>query len=253
MNTGAASTRGADMFARFAYAPNRLGYCGPSEATALRDGSVEQVRAVARSFTGAWPYLQVMSRMTGIDDPLDHRLVESYWIGGGIGARLDPAAFVAELLAVIGPAAGHYWKYLTDGSLLEEAAANHSFHVFGIYPWTRLLGRGGDHPVRVLDNCRITWGTIRARDGDHVVVECPRLEFDGHRLALSAPETRSIPVWADGFSALPDAAPGQLVALHWDRLCGRLTRARAHALMISTERQLRVTNRRLARASAAPP
>jgi len=253
VNTDAAATQGAEMFARFAYAPNRLGYCGPSGTTALRDGSAEQVRAVARSFTGAWPYLQVMSRMTGIDDPLDHRLVESYWLGGGIGARLDPAAFVAELLAVIGPAAGHYWKYLTDGSLLEEAAANHCFHVFGIYPWTRLLGRGGDHPVSVLDNCRINWGTIRAREGDHVVVECPRLEFDGHRLDLSTPETRSIPVWADGFSAVPDAAPGQLVALHWDRLCGRLTHARVHALIVSTERQLRATNRRLGQASAAPP
>ncbi len=241
------------MFARFAYAPNHLGYCGPSGTTALRDGSAADVRAVARSFTGAWPYLQVMSRMTGIDDPLDHRLVESYWLGGGIGARLDPATFVAELLAVIGPAAGHYWKYLTDGSLNEEAAANHCFHVFGIYPWTRLLGRGGDHPVHVLDSCRINWGTILARADDQVVVECPRLEFDGHRLTLSAPETRSIPVWADGFSAVPDAAPGQLVALHWNRLCDRLTPTRARALTISTEQQLRATNRRLARATTAPP
>ncbi len=38
---------GAEMFARYAYAPNRLGYCGPPDAAALRDGSDEQVRAVA--------------------------------------------------------------------------------------------------------------------------------------------------------------------------------------------------------------
>uniref|UniRef100_UPI002457BBB6 DUF6390 family protein n=1 Tax=Nocardia asiatica TaxID=209252 RepID=UPI002457BBB6 len=50
---------GAEMFARYAYAPNRLGYCGPPDATALRDGSDEQVRAVARRFTSAWPYLRV--------------------------------------------------------------------------------------------------------------------------------------------------------------------------------------------------
>ncbi len=240
------------MFARFAYAPNRLGYCGPPEATALRGGSPEEVRAVARSFTGAWPYLLVMSRLTGIADPLDHRLVESYWIGGGIGARLDPAAFVAELLAVIGPAAGHYWKYLTDASLVEEAAANHCFHVFGIYPWTRLLGRGGDHPVDVLDNCRITWGTVRSRADDHLVVECSRLEFDGHRLRLGTPEPRRVPRGAEGFSAVPDAVPGEVVALHWDRLCGRLTSTRVHALATSTERQLRVTNRRLGRPPFAP-
>src|SRR5690606_3200338 len=97
----------------------------------------------------------------------------------------------------------HYWKHLTEDALREEAAANHSFHVFGIYPWTRLLGRGGDHPVRVLDNCRITWGRIRAREDDHVVVECSRLVFDGHRLALSTPEPRSVPVWTDGYAAVP--------------------------------------------------
>ncbi|NUP27417.1 MAG: hypothetical protein HOQ44_12140 [Nocardia sp.] len=235
------------MFARFAYAPNRLGYCGPTETSALRAGSDETVRAAARRFTGAWPYLRVMSRMTGIADPLDHRLVGAYWLGGGIGADLDPAEFVTELLAVIGPAAGNYWQYLDDDALAVEAAANHCFHVFGIYPWTRLLGRGGDQPIRVLDSCRISWGTVAARRGDDLTVLRRRLRFDGSRLSLGAAEPVPVPVRDDdGFSAVPDAAPGQLVALHWDSLCGRLTLAEARTLAATTARQLRVTNRRLA-------
>ncbi|WP_281004636.1 DUF6390 family protein [Nocardia testacea] len=242
----ARATRGTEMFARYAYAPNRLGYCGPAETSALRGGSADRVRAAARHFTGAWPYLQVMSRMTGIADPLDHRLVESYWLGGGVGAGLDPAAFITELLAVIGPAAGHYWKYLAEESLAGEAAANHCFHVFGIYPWTRLLGRGGEQPIRVLDRCRISWGTVTARCGDELTVRRRRLSFDGDRLLLGAPAALSVPVWEDGFSAVPEAAPGQLVALHWDRLCGPLTTAQVRTLAVATARQLRVTNRRSA-------
>ncbi|MET8795527.1 DUF6390 family protein [Nocardia sp. NPDC004568] len=242
----AATTRGTEMFARYAYAPNRLGYCGPAETSALRGGSADRVRAAARRFTGAWPYLRVMSRMTGIADPLDHRLVESYWIGGGVGAGLDPEAFVAELLAVIGPAAGHYWKYLAEESLAGEAAANHCFHVFGVYPWSRLLGRGGAQPVRVLDSCRISWATVTARHGDELTVRRRRLYFHEGRLLLSAPAALSVPVWEDGYSAVPDVAPGRLVALHWDRLCGPLTTVQARALAASTTRQLRVTNRRLA-------
>lgn len=234
------------MFARFAYAPNRLGYCGPAETSALRTDSEDRVRAAARRFTGAWPYLLVMSRMTGIADPLDRRLVESYWLGGGVGAELDPAGFVRELLAVIGPAAGNYWQYLSEYSLAGEAAANHCFHVFGIYPWTRFLGRGGDQPLRVLDCCRIGWGTVSARYGDELTVARRRLYFDGNRLFLGASEPVPVPVWEDGFSAVPAAAPGQLVALHWDRLCGPLTRAQARTLAATTARQLRVTNRRLA-------
>jgi hypothetical protein len=94
----ASDTRGAWLFARYAYAPNRLGYCGPAESGVLADagaragiGAESDVRAVARRFSGAWPYLRVLAKLTGIADPLDPRLVESYWLGGGVGESIDPA------------------------------------------------------------------------------------------------------------------------------------------------------------------
>jgi hypothetical protein len=233
------------MFARYAYAPNALGYCGPPLGATLRDGSVEQVRAAATTFSGAWPYLRVLSALTGITDPLDYRLVESYWLGGGVAAGLDSNEFFDRLLAIIGPQAGHYWSHLT-ADLAHEAAGNHCFHVFGVYPWSRLLGRG-EQPLEVLDNCRITWGTVLSRDGDDIDVCCRPLVFDGAALTLSDPSTRRLAVWADGYSAVPDVAVGEQVAVHWGRLCGRLTPEQVQALTVSTERQLRVTNERLAR------
>jgi hypothetical protein len=242
----APAARGAEMFARYAYAPNALGYCGPPLGATLRDGAVGDVRAAATKFSGAWPYLQVLSRMTGIGDPLDYRLVESYWLGGGVGADLDPAAFVDELLAIIGPQAGRYWSHLGP-DLVCEAAANHCFHVFAVYPWSRLLGRGLDeHPLRVLDNCRITWGTVVSRDGDDVEVLCRELVFDGGALELSEPAGRRLQVWANGYSAVPDAAAGDDVAVHWERLCGRLAPEQIQALADATARQLTATNQRLA-------
>jgi Family of unknown function (DUF6390) len=240
-------TRGAEMFARYAYAPNALGYCGPPLGATLRDGSVDDVRTAAAKFSGAWPYLQTLSRMTGIADPLDYRLVESYWLGGGVGADLDPAVFIDELLAIIGPRVGRYWSHL-NADLVDEAAATHCFHVFGIYPWSRLLGRGLDeHPLSVLDNCRITWGTVVARDGDDIDVSCRGLVWDGHALELSEPSTRRVDVWSDGYSAVPDVAVGDQVAVHWGRLCGRLRAEQIRALADATAHQLKVTNQRLAR------
>jgi len=234
------------MFARYAYAPNALGYCGPPLGATLRDGSVEEVRTAAAKFSGAWPYLQVLSRMTGIADPLDYRLVESYWLGGGVGADLDAGEFVDALLAIIGPQAGRYWSHLGP-DLVPEAAANHCFHVFGVYPWSRLLGRGVDeHPMGVLDNCRITWGTVRSRDGDAVEVMCQGLAWDGQALTLSEPSARVLDVWADGYSAVPDVAVGDEIAIHWRRLCGRLQSGQIQALADSTTRQLHATNQRLA-------
>src|ERR1700721_2627172 len=89
---------GAEMFARYAYAPNALGYCGPPLGATLRAGSVDDVGAPATKFSGAWPYLRVLSALTGVADPLDYRLVESYWLGGGIGAGIDRQDFFHGLL-----------------------------------------------------------------------------------------------------------------------------------------------------------
>ncbi|MDT5203992.1 MAG: hypothetical protein QOD34_628 [Mycobacterium sp.] len=237
---------GAEMFARYAHAPNALGYCGPPLGATLRDGSVNEVRKAATKFSGAWPYLQVLAKMTGISDPLDHRLVESYWLGGGVGANLDPGEFFDALLAVIGPQAGHYWSHLTP-DLAREAAGNHCFHVFGVYPWTRFLGRGMDEqPLSVLDNCRITCGSVLSRIGGQVDVMCQGLAWDGRALTLSQSSARRLDVWADGYSAMPDVAAGDEVALHWGRLCGRLQSDQIQALAESTDRQLRLTNQRLA-------
>jgi hypothetical protein len=233
------------MFARYAHAPNALGYCGPPLGATLRDGSVQDVRRAAMQFSGAWPYLRVLAKMTGISDPLEYRLVESYWLGGGVGAILDAGEFFDALLAIIGPQAGQYWSHLTP-DLAREAAGNHCFHVFGVYPWTRFLGRGMDEqPLMVLDNCRISWGTAISRTDDHVEVMCPRLAWDGHELTLSEPSARVLDVWTDGYSAVPDVAVGDDIAIHWGRLCGRLQSGQMQALADSTTRQLHATNQRL--------
>lgn len=244
--------RGAWLFARFAYAPNKLGYCGPPESGTLAGagagtgGTESEVRAAARRFTGAWPYLRVLARLAGIADPLDHRVVESYWLGGGVGAAVDPREFGAELLAVIGPQAGHYWKHLTP-ALLDEAAGDHCFHVFGVYPWSRLLRVDARQPLHVLDSCRIRWGTVLSREGEQIAVSSRRLTWDGAALGLGEPTVERVTVSVDGLSFVPDVAPGDVVALHWDWLSDRLRADQVEALAAGTLRQLAATNRRLAR------
>ncbi|WP_216893282.1 DUF6390 family protein [Nocardia alni] len=233
---------GPQLFARYAYAPNALGYCGPADASALADGTDTEIRTVARRFSGVWPYLRVLSSMTAIADPLDPRLVESYWLGGGIGDDLDPGTFLSNLLALIGPLAGGYWQHLTT-DLSQEASANHSFHVLGIYPWTRLLGRGRDDlPLHVLDNCRIAWARVCERDGTTLTIQGSGLQWDGYHLSLSEQPARLIQMTP---AANDHIAIGDDIALHWDHICGRLDAAQLTRLTISTTHQLEATNRRL--------
>jgi hypothetical protein len=87
---------------------------------------------------------------------------------------------------------------------------------------------------------------VLSSDGDDVEVSCCRLAWNGHTLTLSEPSARRLDVWADGYSAMPDMAVGDEVAIHWDRLCGRLQPDQIHALADSTTRQLLATNQRLA-------
>ncbi|WP_293771329.1 DUF6390 family protein [Sporichthya sp.] len=254
---------GARLFAQYAYAPNKLGYCGPAESATLATAGIDaahaaevDVRAAARRFSGAWHYLEVLAKLTGIDDPLDRRIVESYWLGGGVNEEISSTEFGEELLARIAPEAQHYWAHLTP-DLIPEAAGDHGFHVLGVYPWTRFLGRFGaclapappgptpDHPVQVLDRCRIRWGTVLSRDGEQIVVSAQRLVWDGTVLSLSEAEQETVAVAVDGLSFLPDVAPGDQVSLHWEWLCDRLSAEQVTRLQTSTLSQIEKTNRRL--------
>jgi hypothetical protein len=228
----AALTEGTALFARYADAPNALGYCGPPEGIGTTEA---EIRASARRFSGVWPYLQVLARLTGAADPLDARLVEAYWLGRDLG--VDREEFGRELLAVLGPRAGAYWTHLTP-DLLAEAAPDHGFHVFGVYPWSRLLSVG-PQPLFVLDACRIRWGTVVALDP--LTVSSPRLTWDGTALGLAEPTAG--PVEGDG------VAVGDTVAVHWDRLVDVLTTDQAEVLAASTEARLAATNARLGAAT----
>jgi Family of unknown function (DUF6390) len=228
-----AGSKGVGLFARYADAPNALGYCGPPEGI----GTTEtEVRAAARRFSGVWPYLQVLARLTGTPDPLDARLVEAYWLGRDLG--VDREAFGTELLAVLGPRAGAYWTHLTH-DLLVEAAPDHGFHVFGVYPWSRLLS-AGPQPLFVLDSCRIRWGTVVGLDP--LTVSSPRLTWDGTALGLGEPTMG--PIEGGG------VAVGDVVAVHWDRLVDVLTPDQAATLAASTAARLAATNARLSVAGA---
>lgn len=242
---------GARLFARYAYAPNELGYCGPADAAALLElgatGRADaDIPAIARRFSGAWPYLRLLSELAGIRDPLDEQVVRAYWTGGPLLHQVDRARFGAALLEAIGPQAGPHWAHLTP-DLLHEAAPTHGFHVLGVYPWSRLLAGGAaEAPLRVLEGCLIRWGRLLALDGEHAIVRSRALTWDGRRLGLSPARRERVRIHLDGLTFVPGAAPGQWLALHWDWACERLLPVEVARLRHWTCWQLRATNRRLA-------
>lgn len=241
---------GLRLFAQYAYAPNELGYCGPAEAQALFDlgttgDTTADIHSIAARFSGAWPYAVLLAEMAGVEDPLDERVMRAYWTGGPLLDAVDGTDFGGKLLDRIGVDAGRYWGHLS-AELLPEAAPTHGFHVFGVYPWTRLLTDLPEHALQVLDNCRIRWGQVIAVDGDYIVVSSAHLLWDGQAIGMAEPTPERVRCTTDGVGFVADPAEGDWLALHWESVCERLSVDALGRLRDGTAWQLAVTNERLA-------
>jgi len=234
------------LFARYAYPPNELGYCGPPDPKALVDAGAPGARAedlvsVARRFSAAWPYLELIASSNGIADPLDVRVVEAYWVGSDLLEGI-PAT---SLLDAIG---NHPDSGLGGGSQLREAAmaggvAHHSFHVFAVYPWLALLRSGKREPaMTVLERCRIRWGRVEAVEGANVSVRSRPLGFDGRDLILLDERSEQACWSVDGVGFVERLVPGDSVSLHWGWVCDRLEPDALAHLEHFTARSLHAVN-----------
>jgi hypothetical protein len=244
-------TNGAILFARYAYPPNELGYCGPPDHQALleygAEGTVDPgLVELARGFAGAWPYLEFIAGATGIRTPLDRRVVEAYWIGGDLLDRIDLVAFGNSLVERFRRRAGSGWSSLAE-AIPVGAVPNHAFHVFGVYPWVGLLRTGrSSTPLDHLDQCRIRWGQVVSTDGDEVTVLSRPLSYDGTDIGLGERRLETVRRAVDGVGFLDPFRPGDWVSMHWGWVCDRLSRRQLHLLRRSTLRQFEITNRRVA-------
>lgn len=241
---------GAILFARFAYPPNELGYCGPADHRALLDYGAAGVTdlglvQLAQAFAGAWPYLELIASSTGIPDPLDRRVVEAYWLGTSLLDTIDITKFGNSLMERFRRRAGSSWGYLAE-AIPVGAVPSHSFHVFGVYPWVGLLHSGkADTPLEILERCRIRWGQVVSSEGDTVTVLSRPLTFDGSRIGLGDNRMETARRSVTGIGFLDDFRPGEWVALHWGWVCDRLSRRQLADLRRSTLRQLEITNNRV--------
>lgn len=244
---------GPQLFARYAYPPNELGYCGGEDHRELLEYGAAGVTdpglgQLARGFSGAWPYLTLIAEATGIGDPLDRRVVEAYWIGNRLLDRVDLGRFGRSLedrfRARSGPAFDRIAQTVGVGGV-----PHHSFHVFCVYPWTGLLAEQerSAEPLRILDRCRVRWGRVVSVEPDHLVVRTRLLQWDGKELSLGAPQIETATRALDGVGFVTDVGPGDWVALHWDWVCDRLTDGQVRALRRYSAQTLEMTNRRLAR------
>lgn len=231
---------GYATFARYAFPPNELGYCGPADSDVLLRGDKVEVAAHAKEFDGAWPYLRAIADAIGAPDALHPEVVRNYWIGGPDLDQVDPAALLTMLRRAF---TGQTTGLLFDLAQPRGVLAHHSFHVFAVYPWVRFLDRDAATALKVLQQCRIRWGTVESVEDEHAVIATRPLTFAGGTLALGEPGPERVRWSKEGVSLIGPPAPGDVVSAHWDWACGVLTDDERAALADATQTTLDLVNR----------
>jgi hypothetical protein len=242
------SNAGALVFARYAYPPNALGYCGPSDFGALLEyGSAGVADGglidLARRFEGAFPYLRLIAQANHLSDPLDEKVVRAYWVGNSMLAAVAPVRLAGFLSDGFQRRAGRLWTRMEDAALA-GGLPHHNFHVFAVYPWVGLMraGHAGPEPLTILDRCRIRWGRVLAYETGTARVRSHSLRWDGRRVLLGPEREENATLAENGLGFVRDLRPGDWVSLHWDWICDRLSLADVSNLRRYTLRAAAVTD-----------
>ncbi len=247
--TPPAPVPGPLLFARYAYPPNALGLCGADRPRELIEygnarASDPGLAEVARTFEGAWPYLELIAGSSGIADPLDRRVVEAYWVGNSLLDNVNPNALARHIDDRFHGRVGRAQEQI-DETIAAGAVPHHCFHVFAVYPWLGLLRTGVvDQPLHILDQCRVAPGRVKSVNDDGTLTAMVRpLRWTGGCLTLGDSEPRTARWRSDGLAFVDEPEPGDLVSLHWDFVCDRLSEGAATALLRANLRAMSAVNR----------
>lgn len=245
--TVSAPLEGTTRFARYAFMPNRLSYCGGDDNTtilqyALADAREPTLDGMLRKFTGALPYLRVIAESNGIADPFDQRVVEAYWIGNELLERATARALHDSLVARYRGQFSARTMELVAAKAPEGARPHHSFHVFDV--WRRAEPGRGD-VLATIDACRVSWGTVTAVEAGELVVDRRPLVLGEGGLALGEARSERVTRLIEGRGFATSAAVGDVVSIHWGWVCEVLAPRQARALERWTAHHITVANRTL--------
>jgi len=232
---------GALRFARFAFRPNALGYCGgeaPGELfdRVVADADDPDLHRLCGEFAGARPYLELLAQAPGAQGPLDPAVVEAYWVGGPLLHALRPQAFRADLeRRVRSRSTADGWRWLAAKPAL-GAVPHHAFHVLEIYPRLGLTGDGSrDALLATMERCLVRPAQVVGREGDELLVIARPLVVQDGALQFGEERPERILAAIDGRGFVDGALAGDWIAVHWGWACDVLTLDRYAALASANE------------------
>jgi hypothetical protein len=238
--------QGVQLAARFSIATNRLKYCGPADAEPALFRTIVDGKDVAASrnallrFEALEPYLTAIAGKHGLD-PLDHEVVEAYWIGNELldGFTRDDFRGILDTLSRRG--LPRTMADALSAHLPDHPLPHHVFHVSYVG-----VGNVTGHVKTTLPNmeaCRPAWARVLKVSKAGLEVEKPPLEYVRGRFRIGTPIRESV---AYDPRVLPGLTNGDHVALHWNWPAVALTEGQLANLKEYTECSLAAASDALA-------
>jgi len=237
---------GTIKFARYAFMPNKLDYCGGDDNRTLFEYCAAKhtdpgLVIILQKFEAAYPYLKLIASSNNITDPFDARVVEAYWLGNELLDQVGLTEFYNSLRE-------RFAKRLdpkTLGYLLSKpplgARPFHSFHVFDVHSRVGML----NHSLDTMESCRIGWGRVKEIEASHLVVEHQPLVLEYGKLKLGELKEKRVMRQIDGTGFITNCQVGDAVSFHWNWACEILTPRQVRNLERYTRYHLQLANQTL--------
>lgn len=217
---------GVKLAVLYGLMPHQLGLCGSEldlTQKILRkylNGQTDEMkaRAALKNFRGAYPYYKLIARVNKIEDVLDKRVVEAYWLGNEL---LEEITITDLRRMIIKDFSGA--GLLSNSAAEKKAAAiprdskaHHAFHVLRIGSVTGSIDFTGQ--TKLKDSCRIGWGKVAngkrlMASGKNQKIKVIYQPLVGkNEIKLGRPVAKKI-IWDK--KIIPNLKKGDWVSFHW--------------------------------------
>lgn len=241
---------GLSRCTRYAFAPNRLHLCGPDKSSEiysyLSEGETDKgLEILLSQFKTMYPYLRQIAHSNKINDPLDEKVVDAYWIGNSLLDNVLPRQFWRNAVE------DHMFHKrfdaksfrILESKIGQNALMHHSFHVLNIMKRTGYSEK--EHTIESMDACRISWGKVLKISGPFIDVEYSPLKISGHQIIFSSPITKRVARSLGDDATFDDLKIGDSITMHWDWPCEIITPAQAKRLEHYTKLSINFANQTL--------
>jgi hypothetical protein len=235
---------------KYAFGPNRLHYCGPDRNREIfsyieEKESDEGLVRLMSQFETMYPYLLHIAEANHIQDPLDDRVVEAYWIGNELLEKIPKQKFYAHLLdgLRLKDKLGAKSFGLVAEKIDHGAVPHHSFHVLDIWRRTGHIER--EHTLESMDSCRISCGKIVSVNGPFIIVQTEPLVYENGKLAIGMPIEKKLVRQLESDYDIEQLRPEDWVSIHWSVICEKITKRQAENLRKYTKRHIKLANETL--------